>query len=181
MIEVEVKSHVLDFNQVKKMLIKIGAEYIKTEYQEDTYFNAPHRDFAKTDEAFRIRKIPQDEKAEIILTYKGAKIDKVSKTRKEIEVNVGDDEKIALIMENLGFQPVGTIKKERAIYLFDGYTISLDHVHQVGKFMEIEKEAREGDNFKDSLDEIFEIYKMLGITEGFERRSYLEMLGIYKD
>lgn len=59
MIEVEVKAHVSDFKGVKQRLIEIGAERIGEEHQEDTYFNAPHRDFAKTDEALRIREIPE--------------------------------------------------------------------------------------------------------------------------
>jgi adenylate cyclase class 2 len=42
--------------------------------------------------------------------------------------------------------------------------------------VEIEKDLREGEDFQDSLDEIFKIYEKLGITDGFERRSYLEIL-----
>lgn len=60
MIEVEVKAHVSDFKGVKQRLIEIGAERIGEEHQEDTYFNAPHRDFAKTDEALRIRKFQKE-------------------------------------------------------------------------------------------------------------------------
>jgi len=45
--------------------------------------------------------------------------------------------------------------------------------------VEIETEAHEGENFEDSLKQIFKIYKKLGIENGFERRSYLELMGIY--
>lgn len=180
MIEVEVKAHVNNFEAVKKKLNEIGAKKIKFEHQKDTYFNNPdYRDFEKTDEALRIRITTIKEKEEIILTYKGAKMDTVSKTRKEIEAKVKDSKNMGLILENLGFKPVETIEKDRTTYSFNEFIISLDEVYKVGNFVEIEKEASEEEDFKESLDKIFEIYKKLGIEDGFERRSYLELLGIY--
>ena len=176
MIEVEVKASVKDFVDVKKNLIKIGAVKIKNEHQRDVYYNAPHKDFAETDEALRIRKIPENGKNKIILTYKGAKLDDVSKTRKEIEVEVSDPEKMDLILENLDFRSVATVKKDRDIYHLDEFIITLDTVYKVGTFVEIEIEAQENDDTTIPLKKIFETYKKLGIEEGFERRSYLELM-----
>jgi adenylate cyclase, class 2 len=180
MIEVEVKAHAKDFKIIKIRLRELGAEKIKKEYQKDVYFNAPHKNFAKTDESLRIRKIFQESGLKIVLTYKGAKMDKYSKTRKEIETYIDNDEYAALILENLGFYPVANITKERISYSLDEYIISLDNVNKVGKFVEIEKEAKEGENYENSLNEIFKLFEKIGITEGYERRSYLELLGIYK-
>ncbi len=182
MIEVEVKAHVNDFNSVKIKLNEIGAKKVKVEYQKDTYFNNPsYRDFEKSDEALRIRntKINNDE-SQLILTYKGPKLDEVSKTRKEIEVNVADSKNTGLILENLGFKPAADVEKDRTTYLLNEFIISLDKVHNVGNFVEIEKDMTEGEDFKEALDKIFAIYKKLGIEEGFERRSYLELMGVYK-
>ncbi len=95
LIEVEVKASVKDFEDVRKKLTQIGAIKIKTEHQSDVYYNAPHKDFGETDEALRIRQIPENGKTRVILTYKGAKLDNVSKTRKEIEVDVSDAENTA--------------------------------------------------------------------------------------
>lgn len=176
MLEVEVKAHAPDFKAVKDKLSQIGARKLKSEHQEDIYFNAPDRDFAQTDEALRIRKIPQKEGYETILTYKGAKLDDTSKTRQEIEVHVGEVENTTSILKNLGFKPVKTLKKDRVIYLFGEFIISLDTVYDLGNFVEIERDLKEGEDFQDSLDEIFKIYGQLGIKEGFERRSYLELL-----
>ena len=180
MIEVEVKARVNDFNDVKVKLNEIEAQKVKTEHQEDIYFNNTQlRDFEKTDEALRIRTTTIHDQKTIILTYKGAKLDSDSKTRKEIEVVVEESKNAGLILENLGFKPVETIKKDRTTYSYKGFIITLDKVYKVGNFVEIEKEAIEGESFKDTLDEIFKIYKKLGIENGFERRSYLELLGIY--
>jgi adenylate cyclase, class 2 len=179
MIEVEVKAHAHNLAFVEDKLNHLGAFKKNEEYQEDIYFNAPHRDFAQTDEALRIRKTRDNAGERIFITYKGAKMDKVSKTRKEIEVDVGDPLKVANIFESLGFRPVAIVKKNRVSYTFDKLIITLDEVLGVGSFVEIEKEVEEGEDFQGSLDEIFRFYKKIGIKEGFERRSYLELMGIH--
>ncbi len=182
MIEVEVKAHAKSFADVETKLNELGAKKSKIEHQIDTYFNNPdYRDFEKSDEALRIRKTTiNNQNSELILTYKGAKMDDVSKTRKEIEVNIDDYGKMRSILENLGYNAAADVEKHRTTYLFKEYIISLDNVHKVGKFVEIEKDVQEGEEFQDALDEIFKIYKKLGIEDGFERKSYLELMGIYK-
>ncbi|MGZ7116543.1 MAG: class IV adenylate cyclase [Methanobacterium sp.] len=183
MIEVEVKAHVTSFKDVESNLNVIGAVKSRKEHQIDTYFNNPHyRDFEITDEALRIRKTTfNNGEFRIVLTYKGAKLDDISKTRKEIEVDVENSDKMRSILENLGFKPVADVEKYRTTYLLNQYIITLDTVQNVGKFVEIEKEVKEGEDFKYALDEIFRLYKKLDIEDGFERKSYLELMGIYKD
>lgn len=178
LIEVEVKARVNEFDSIKDNLSKLKAVKIRTERQEDTYFNAPHRDFAITDEALRIRKIPDGDNLEIFITYKGAKIDKSSKTRKEYEVSVEDSEITKNIFESLGFRPVATVIKDRDIYQLEDFVITLDTVKKAGIFVEIEKDLKDDEDFDETLQEIFKLYEKLGITEGFERKSYLELTGI---
>jgi adenylate cyclase, class 2 len=178
LIEVEVKARVNNFEDVIKKLNQIGAVKIKTEHQSDVYYNAPHKDFGETDEALRIRKIPENGKTRVILTYKGAKLDNISKTRKELEVDVSDAENTALILENLDFTKAAAVTKNRDIYHHNEFIITLDTVQDVGTYVEIETEASEDDDTSESIKKIFDIYKQLGIEDGFERRSYLELMGI---
>ncbi|HOI71263.1 MAG TPA: class IV adenylate cyclase [Methanobacterium sp.] len=178
MIEVEVKAHVTDFNEVEIKLTHIGARKRKIEHQKDIYFNAPHKNYIQTDEALRIREIPEDNGSKFILTYKGAKLDNESKTRREIEVVVNDGERTVSLLENLDFNPVRTVRKDRTIYSHEDYTITLDKVYDVGNFVEIERSISEGEDYQSVLQKIFEIYQQLGIQEGFERRSYLELLDL---
>lgn len=181
MIEVEVKAKIKDFNSVKKMLNEISAEKSHVEHQKDSYFNSPIKDFAKTDEALRIRKVNVNNKVKIFITYKGPKIDAQSKTREEIEVGIEDSEKVAKIFEHLGFKKVATIVKNRTIYNLNEYIISLDEVEGLGPYMEIETDLEDGNEFKEELNKIFDIFKKLGIEDGFERTSYLELLEDKKD
>ncbi|MCL2687884.1 MAG: class IV adenylate cyclase [Methanobrevibacter sp.] len=176
MIEVEVKAKIKDFEAVKTLLKEINAKKSHVEHQEDSYFNNPLKDFGKTDEALRIRKVTIKNKFEIFITYKGPKIDKTSKTREEIEVGIEDSEKIDKIFQHLGFKKVADVIKNRTIYNLNQYIISLDEVKDLGPYMEIETDLEDGSEFKEELDKIFDIFKKLGINDGFERTSYLELL-----
>ncbi|MDD3753484.1 MAG: class IV adenylate cyclase [Methanobacterium sp.] len=179
MIEVEVKAHATNLDEIEKKVIEIGASRRGEEYQEDLYFNAPHRDFAQTDEALRIRKTKSENSEKTYITYKGPKMDELSKTRKEIEVAVEDPSNVAEILQNLSFRAVAMVRKNRTIYTLDELIITLDQVHGVGDFVEIEKETAEGEDTEEALNQIFATYSKIGIENGFERSSYLELMGIH--
>lgn len=176
MIEVEVKAKVENFTYIKKILIdKLNADFKGTEYQEDTYFNAPHKDFAITDEAFRIRKISLNDETQLFITYKGPKIDSKSKTRTEYETDIGDSQIAKNIFESLGFKVTADVVKSREIYHLEDFEVTLDTVKNAGTFIEIEKTLDDAEDYNQSLNEIFNLFEKLGITEGFERKSYLEL------
>jgi len=176
LIEVEVKAKINDFKRVKKELKKIGLVKKRKEHQKDLYLNSPIKNFAKTDEALRIRKISINHETNTFITYKGPKIDSTSKTREEIEIAIEDENKSSKLFENLGFKKASIVEKNREIYELNEHIISLDDVKGLGPYMEIEVDLDDEDDFQPALDGIFEIYKKLGIVDGFERRSYLELL-----
>ena len=176
MIEVEVKAKIRSFDEMRKRLDEINAVKVKTEHQVDRYFNSPVRDFAQTDEALRIRETKSDEKHNLFITYKGPKIDEKSKTREEVEMEIEDAEKASKIFENLGFKEVRTVVKDREYYQYENYEISLDNVHGLEPYMEIEISLEDNSDYSKAQESIFELFEKLGITDGFERTSYLELL-----
>ena len=176
MIEVEVKAKIKSFDEMREKLEEIGAIKVKTEHQEDRYFNSPVKDFAQTDEALRIRETLSDEKHNLFITYKGPKIDKKSKTRQEVEMEIEDADKCSSIFEFLGFNEVRTVIKDREYYKFENYEISLDNVHGLDPYMEIEISLDDGSDYSEAQVSIFKLFEKLGITDGFERTSYLELL-----
>ena len=107
MVEVEMKFPIRDFAAVASRLAKANARQISTRQDIDQYFNAPDRDFARTDEALRIRGIGSAN----FVTYKGPKQDAQTKTRTEIEVplaeGVATAEAFARLLAHLGYRPVG--------------------------------------------------------------------------
>lgn len=176
MIEVEVKARINSFSEMEEKLDEIGAVKNKKEFQEDIYFNSPVVDFAETDEALRIRTTKENDETNIFITYKGPKIDKESKTRKEIEMAIEDAEKASGIFEEIGFKKVRAVRKNRQFYDYENFEITLDDIEGLDPYMEIEIALEDGEDYSEAQNSIFELFEKLGITEGFERTSYLELL-----
>jgi adenylate cyclase class 2 len=176
MIEVEIKAKIQDPKKAFEKIQNIGGNYDHTEIQRDIYFNGDNKDFKKSDEALRIREIPDDDDFINILTYKGPKLDTETKTRKEIEVTIENKEKMTDILINLGYKPSAIVEKTRRIFNYEEYTITVDKLNKLGYYMEIEYVTDNEEEIKNIQDKIFSIFKKLGITEGFEKTSYLELL-----
>lgn len=114
MIEVEVKARLNEdeINELISKLLDMGFKRIEKKEEVDVYFNGIDRDFSVTDEALRVRKSLKMDTGQVkfYVTYKGPKLDNVSKTREEIEVTVDNGAAIHKIFEKLGFKPVKPIK-----------------------------------------------------------------------
>lgn len=136
----------------------------------DTYYNSPVRDFSTTDEALRIRSVNRRS----VLTYKGKKLDSVSKTRPEFETEVDGDSARSILIA-LGFFESGVVSKRRELFSYRNMTIALDSVEGLGEFIEVEEQA--DCNIEERCDEIFSFLEGLGIRkEDSIRTSYLEMV-----
>ncbi len=173
MIEIEVKARVDDPKRMERAIIALGATPTGVEDQADTYYNPPFRNFEKTDEALRIRVL----EGKSFLTYKGPKMDSVSKTRKEFEVEINDAENMGKILSYLGFSPVATVTKRRKIYRLGDFFISLDEVRNLGDFLEVELSAKDPRNYEEKVESLFKLIEKLGISrQNTIRESYLEMM-----
>ena len=171
MIEIEVKARA-NHEWIKELLNDLGARAIGVEHHCDTYYNAPHRDFSITDEALRIRIV----NGHAVLTYKGKKLDAVSKTREEFETDV-DAAIMRDILLSLGFVESGLVKKTRAVFEFEDITICLDSVDGLGEFIEVETMTQSVSDVELHRARVFEFMEKLGIgQEDSIRVSYLEML-----
>ena len=181
--EVEVKSRAPDLDAVKQRLEELGATFKNSHLEVDTYYRNPSRDFAETDEALRVREV----NGKHILTYKGPKIDLLTKAREEHEVEVRSGDVgdmtfpggIDIILEKLGFTPVRIVEKKRDSYLLDGVTVCLDNVKGLGGYVEAELFGSEVEMIASEIElarnRVLDMMKKLGLSE-FERRSYLELL-----
>jgi len=174
MYEVEVKVRA-DHEPVREALATTEATHVGTVVQEDTYYGAPDRDFADTDEALRIRREGTDGTT-AHLTYKGPLVDAESKTREEFETGVESGETMGNILERLGYDPVATVRKERERYAYGGYEVVLDAVDGLGEFVEVETEAS-ASSLEAERSGAIEIVERLGLDPRTQlRTSYLELL-----
>jgi adenylate cyclase class 2 len=146
MYEVELKVEA-DHERVRESLDDAAATAVDHVRQVDTYYDAPHREFAETDEALRLREETDLDAGETTtkLTYKGPLVEAASKTREEHETAVDDGDAAAGIFDGLGFEPAAIVEKERERFALKGYTVTLDSVDGLGSFVEIEREAPESE------------------------------------
>ena len=199
--EVEMKFPMDDAAAFAQRLQAAGGKRGKTVRQADAYFNHPSRDFGETDEAFRVRTTEQvaDQRSEVggrksppltthhsplttRVTYKGPKLDAGTKTRREIEIAIGegDDDagRFQEMLRCLGFREVRTVRKTREYFAlsFEGrpFEVCVDRVDELGDFVELETAADDA-----GLDAARECIQRLAAHLGLansERRSYLCLL-----
>ena len=171
MLEVEAKFAVRDPGEVRARLDRQGVHMARRQQEHDVYYNAPHRDFAKTDEALRVRY----DDAGVTVTYKGPKIRVGSaKAREEFNLAVASGETLESILSRLGFRRAASVSKTREFYEMGDVTVTLDDVEGLGTFIEIEI-LTESDR-EDAARRIGVTAKGLGVDGPPIYTSYLEML-----
>lgn len=177
-LEIELKYRDPDAAAVEARLQSRSAKPLGSRHEQDHYFNAPDRDFALTNEAFRIRRVGE----QTCLTYKGRRESGPVKTRREIEVPLGDGEQafhdIRDLLIALGYRPVALVEKHRRIWSLNrsdfAISVSLDDVCGLGLFAEVEivtDDARR----TEAESVVQSVADELGLRNP-EPRSYLRMI-----
>lgn len=188
MYEVEQKFRVADPAALEAELIGLAARFREPVEQVDRYFAHPCRDFVKTDEALRLRRVGD----EVAVTWKGPRIDSAAKTRREIELGLAQAAPLpggprggqatldswTELLEALGFRRVRDVAKRRrpARVPWQGteVEVALDRVEGLGDFLELELQAAEGE-VPLATACIESLARTLGCADQ-ERRSYLELV-----
>ncbi len=171
MLEVELKVRIPSPDPVRENLRRRHARFLGTVHEHDIYYNAPHRDFAVTDEAVRVRSTGD----RAVVTYKGPKIRTFDlKAREELNFAVESGETFGTMLLRLGFTKTAEVDKERETYTVGDATVSLDTVEGLGTFAEIEvRTESEADN---PTARIGKIAEEIGIEGEPILESYLELL-----
>lgn len=178
--EVEIKLHYpSEFKEsLLQYLNKNGYRYLSCERQIDEYYNHPARDFVKTDEAFRIRTVIDQEKYNecSVVTYKGKNFSECGQSREELECEIYDRDTMKKILERLGFSSVEKVDKERIIYKKEDISVCLDEVKNLGCYIEIESICSENEkaDAERRLKEMLEEFSFIPFS--FERKTYLDLL-----
>jgi adenylate cyclase class 2 len=161
---------------VRRRLEAAGATRVGRVEQHDTYYDAPHRNLAETDEALRVRRVTDESGTQTRLTYKGPLVEGAGKTRREHETSVADGDEAAAILDGLGFSPAAVVEKRRESWRLRSYTVTLDDVTDLGEFVEVEREVPE--NEVDAAAEgARELLSELGLDpDDSIRTSYLGLL-----
>ena len=174
-IEIKVKGPALE--PIRDNLKKNGAKLIAEQDEYDVYYNAPDKDFAKTDEALRVRYTKNQTSGKILppnVTYKGPKIGRDGiKVREEIIVDISSGEQIDIIFDRLNFRKTAEVVKHREIYQCENAIVTLDNIAEIGTFSEIEADFSLSK--EEAVAAIENVVKMVGITGERLTKSYLEL------
>ncbi len=147
------------------------------ETHEDRYFAAPDRDFARTDEALRLRVRGTD----AALTYKGPKLDATTKTRREVEIPLAAAHAphAQELLAALGFRVAATVRKIRDTWrMAHGgreFAVCLDEVAGLPPYVELETTAP-AEELEAARGALLALAAELGFAGPAERRGYVELL-----
>jgi len=176
--EVEQKFALDDKASFIHQLDALGVQWHDSVRQEDAYFNHPSRDYASTDEALRVR-LDGDR---AMFTYKGPRVDSITKTRQELELMVSnpgpEGQGMKQFLSNLGFTYVHSVIKQRKkgtlSYQQQAIEVALDEVEGLGDFVEFELVVSET-GLEQATALLTQLTESLGLTGGITT-GYLDML-----
>ena len=163
---------------LESRLAELGATISAAQAEVDVYFAHPARDFARTDEALRIRR----KGGRTFITYKGPKIDadheNPPRDRPAAAARRRDGPGMDRAAGSLGVHRGGRSAEiaPQGPVVWQGRSVeaSLDEVERLGTFAELELVV-EPDDVEAAKACIASLAEALGL-EGSERRSYLELL-----
>lgn len=185
MIEVECKFRAETVDALLEQIGRdFGAVFVESIEQLDEYFDHSAHDFERTDEALRIRRVLIGGVPKVAqLCYKGPRLDAHTKTRAELECELGlsgadSSLRCGLILKALGFYSQGVVEKKRDVYSFQtvgrSWHLSIDRVTGLGTYVELETLCEESDRLI-ATDALQELAKSLNLGPSI-RESYLELL-----
>ena len=173
-IEVEVRAKIENLEKIKKSLERIGASFVKTENQIDKIFgadrflDAEHK-IIEGGLSARIREV--DGKS--ALEFKEILREKGGIELKCPIANIGIGEKM---LKKLDFEEAFTIRKNREAYSYNGFTICLDKVEQLGNFIEIEKEITSEGKIDETRKECLGLLEKIAPGSEIEKRKYGDLM-----
>ena len=179
--EVELKARLTQHQaeQLPACLLQLQFSETQRVLELDEYFNAPDRDFCRTDEALRLRSAQnlQTQKRSVTLNYKGPKVDTVSSTRAEYEIAVRPYDTASGLLRALGYRSVFQVEKIRTYYQRGDLNACLDCVTHLGPFLELELLTEQACDREAAVEKLYGLLDMLDVPRSaLTRRSYLELL-----
>jgi adenylate cyclase class 2 len=144
--EIEVKFKVDSHPPIRRALNRLGAQYVATVVQEDSYYDTPDKDLLASQSGLRIREIKVLRSAsgarpngQPVLTYKGPlQAGRKAKVRREIETHFETPNSIRQILQALDHHLILSFQKRRTTYRLGRCVIELDELPLLGTFVEVE-------------------------------------------
>ncbi len=138
--EIEIKLRVDDFTELRTALVSAGATARETDRELNMFFDRPDKSLRAEGAGLRLRWIWRNAALEplALLTWKGRAVPSVMHHRPSLDINVAPPEQMVALLEMLGFQRTLAFEKRRESWRLDTCRIELDHLPELGNFVEIE-------------------------------------------
>lgn len=181
MIEVEIKVPVLNREKIIDELKQTGFVCGDLVRESDLYFDNECGQIKKSDGALRLRSCENltQQHTKQWMTCKGPKLDEISMTRTEMEMEIGCVNTGEAILKFLGYVHTYPVTKLRQYYFLKEKEISacLDQVEGLGDFLELEQVVKTEEERPEALKNLLSILEKLGFSEeSMIRESYLAQL-----
>jgi adenylate cyclase class 2 len=181
-IEIEIKLKLEDDRPLLKWLQK-NARLEREIHQVDQYFDPPGGSLRATDgegcldadEFFRVRFADDGESLCFKHWYRDEETGSSSHCD-EYELKIENGERMIKILTALRFKETARIEKDRSIWRYRDFEISLDEVKKLGNFVEFEYKGRVTDPAEDKK-RLFDLVKEIGLKNWRKtKRGYCFML-----
>lgn len=179
MIEVEIKVYVQDRKCLEERLLCLGFVKGNLIKETDRYFDSDQSRIRKNGMALRVRCCENitANTTEHYMTFKGPKMDRISMSRKELEMQIESSDKGKEILAELGYIPVIPVVKLRQYYRRNRITACLDQVEELGCYMELEMVVPDEGEKEGALETLFSLLQDLGYAKSdVINTSYLSLL-----
>jgi len=174
MIEVEVKARLDNFDEVRENFSKLGVWLETKELQKDIIFGK-EKDLDnehKLKEGAIMARIRQ-KNDKVIICFK--EVDRAL-GRFESESEAPDLETAKRFLKKLEFEEAFEIEKLRENYGYKKFSIALDEVKELGRFIEIEKIVNKTEERERAMSECLDLLNFLSPSAKIERNKYGDLM-----
>ncbi len=169
--EVEIQAKIKNPREVEKKLRKAG-KFVKVRKQTDKYFVTPQRDFFSKNPPIEYLRVRYEEgRSHLNYSFLHFKNDGWLDVTDEYETLVNNPKIVEQIFKKIGLIQKVTVSKTRKYFDFGKFEVTLDHVNNLGDFMEVEAKNVKGSvgktkkacmDFLNSLDIEYEVKAEMG-------------------
>jgi predicted adenylyl cyclase CyaB len=160
----EFKARLKDEPRVREVLKRLGARFVGTDHQIDTYFRVP---------SGRL-KVREGRIENALIFYRRSNVHRPRQAAVEMMLLPRRNSLRAILARALA--TLAVVDKRREIYFVKNVKIHLDRVRQLGKFIEVEAISRTGD-VKKIGSRARQFQKLFGITaKDIVAESYSDLI-----
>ena len=175
-IEVELKFPLLNHKELAEKLNSISKPEKHGDFQKDIYYNPSHRNFLGKKPVSEWLRLRESRKG-FSLNYKKWHNKDGSKTVScdEFETKIDNLEALRKLFENLNFEELIVVEKNRSVWNYKDTEIAIDEVKELGSFIELEAKGNFA-NIESAKEHLYAILKEIGAKVGeqdFEGYPYL--------